>query len=640
MSATMPDWLAALSTHSRSVRPGNTSTLEPGIDWPTARRLKVVSLVFSSISLLAGSLSMYWLIRMRRSFRHDLILLLISSDLVRSLWLVIYACATITDSLSKESASTFCQVSGFFFALGIEASDAAVFLIALHWTVYIFRSDRVAGESGIFSYRYLAFAFFAVFPILMASLAFSTSFEAYVDTGQYCYLPSNPWWDRMALTWIPRYTNFSLIIFMYGASYAYIRTKMRRFSRQHASIPMSHPERHIPDTPTLVCHGLIPSPHESRRISFRIPPSGSLYEGSQVTQADENTGFQNSLRSRLDRLSVSSTRPKAWPWEGLDWEAEVRDHTPASGLVSPRTNGPERMIGNGNMEHRSQPPRPSLPTIKLGEKVETLPSWPSLPLYPSSFDCYRRPISVALEEDERSKGENLNVGRTHLKSPQMHIYTVLQQGPSPQNDTTQSPGTDLASPDYETLASDGVSRGRDRVRRQLRLLFIYPVVYACVWVFPFISDTIGFNEDRYQGPYWISVASLISLCVQGLADSIVFCLREKPWRHMQGGFWENMGSFINGLSFDSRNETGRTREEMFHDGLRARSRREEEMESERGQRASKLSPGGTSKTSVSRNWWDNELNSGNEVRSEDGMGKDDKAQRHYMHRNRHSTQTN
>lgn len=563
----------------------------------------------------------------------SLILLLVVSDLVRSLWLVIYSCATLTRSLSTDSVSTFCQISGFFFAMGIEASDAAVLLIALHWTVYIFRSDRAAGESGIYPYRYLAFSFYVLFPTLMASLAYFTRFPAYIDTGQYCYLPANPWWDLLSLSWIPRYLNFTAIVIMYCASYVYIRIKMRRFSRQHASVTTSHRERRIPDSPPLICHGLIPSPLESRRVSFRVPTSGgSLYEGTPAIQAEESIGFRDSLRSRLDRVSVNSTRPKAWPWQGLNWEGEVGEHTSNSGLVSPRTGGPERPMENGGTEHRLQPPRPSLSTIKLGGKVETLSSQPSLPLCPTSVDFYRRPLAMAMQEDdERSRGENVIFGRSRrLNGRQMHIYTMLQQGPSPQTGANRTPSTPIGSLDYETLESDGVSRGRDRIRRQLRLLFIYPAVYACVWIFPLISDVIGFHKDRKDTPYWILVASLVSLCVQGLADTIVFCLREKPWRHMQGGFWENMGSFINGLSFDSRNEIGKTREEMFHDGSRARLRREMERE----QRASRLSPGCTSQVSESRNWWDVELNSDNEVDSHDGKGNDDEWQAHDMRRNR------
>ncbi|KAG6366124.1 hypothetical protein INS49_000300 [Diaporthe citri] len=420
---------------------------------------------------------------MRRSFRHDLILLLIASDLTKSLWFVIYSSITLNHLLSTDSGSAFCQVSGFFFAMGIEASDAAVFLIALHWTVYIFRSNRAAGESGIYPYRYLAFTFYVLFPTLMASLAFFTRFPAYVDTG--------------------------------------------------AAEP-----------------------------TFEFTETG----------------------------------------------------------------------------HKLQPPRPSLSTLKLGGKVENLPSRQSPSQCRISFDFYRRPISTTMEEDDTSKGERLNVGRSrNLNGSQMHIYTVLQQGPSSEREGDPTPSTPIASLDYETLESDGISRSRDRIRRQLRLLFIYPAVYGCVWVFPLVSDVIGFHKDHNQRPFWILVASIVSLSVQGMADTIVFCLREKPWRHTKGGFWENLGIFVNGLSFDSRNEIGRTREEMFHDGSRARLRREEEMERE--QRASRMSPGCTSQVYVSRNWWDVELHGDDEVESQDGKGKDEEWQGRVMRDDRGSMQT-
>ncbi|KAI7782485.1 hypothetical protein LA080_013484 [Diaporthe eres] len=463
---------------------------------------------------------------MRRSFRHDLILLLIASDLTKSLWFVIYSSTTLNRSLSTDSGSAFCQVSGFFFAMGIEASDSAVFLIALHWTVYIFRSNRAAGESGIYAYRFLAFAFYVLFPTLMASLAFFTRFPAYVDTGQYCYLPAKPWWDRMSLSWIPRYINMTLIIAMYSASYLYIRITMRRFRRHHAS-----------------------------------------------------------------------------------------------GLVSPRTGAAEPALEFTETGYRLQLPRPSLSTIKVGGKVESLPTRKSPSRCHISSDFYRRPISTSMEEEEILKGQSPNVGWSrHLNGSQMHIYTVLQQGPSSEREGEPTPGTPIASLDYETLESEGISRGRDRIRRQLRFLFIYPAVYACVWLFPLISDVIGFHRDHNQRPYWILVASLVSLCVQGLVDTVVFCVREKPWRHTKGGFWENLGIFMNALSFESRNEIGKTREEMFHDGSRARLRREEERERE--QRASRMSPGCTPQVSVSRNWWDVELHGDDEVDSQDGQSKD------------------
>lgn len=47
------------------------STLESELGWSLVCTLKIIALGVSSASLLAGSLSIYWLVRMRRSFRHE-----------------------------------------------------------------------------------------------------------------------------------------------------------------------------------------------------------------------------------------------------------------------------------------------------------------------------------------------------------------------------------------------------------------------------------------------------------------------------------------------------------------------------------------------------------------------------------------
>ncbi|KAL1876450.1 G protein-coupled receptor gpr1 [Diaporthe australafricana] len=226
-----------------------------------------------------------------------------------------------------------------------------------------------------------------------------------------------------------------------------------------------------------------------------------------------------------------------------------------------------------------------------------------------------------MEADGKVASNMLNIGRSrHFTSSQMHIYTVLQQGPRRESEAESAPDSPIVSLEYDTLESDGISRGRDRTRRQLRLLFIYPAVYACVWVFPSISDVIGYDEHHSHSQYWLLVASLVSLCAQGLADSIVFCFRERPWRHVRGGFWENLGvGFTNRLSFDSRNETGRNREEMFHDGSRARLRRKGEQVRER---ASRVSPSEmSSQVLASRNWWDVELDGDEDFKSRDTMSR-------------------
>jgi G protein-coupled receptor GPR1 len=55
-------------------------------------------------------------------------MLLIQSDMFKALWLMTYPIVTFMYG-PIASDSTFCQVNGFFIALGIEASGTNIYII-------------------------------------------------------------------------------------------------------------------------------------------------------------------------------------------------------------------------------------------------------------------------------------------------------------------------------------------------------------------------------------------------------------------------------------------------------------------------------------------------------------------------------
>src|SRR5437016_4519563 len=99
-------------------------------------------------------------------------------------------------------------------------------MIAVHSALYIFKPNSSSGEGGLHPYRRLAYALWVVLPILSASLAFiNNNNDSYVSEGTYCYLPVRPFWYRLALTWIPRYLIFIIILGIYASIYYYVRYK-------------------------------------------------------------------------------------------------------------------------------------------------------------------------------------------------------------------------------------------------------------------------------------------------------------------------------------------------------------------------------------------------------------------------------
>lgn len=94
------------------------------------------------------------------------------------------------------------------------------------------------------------------------------------------------------------------------------------------------------------------------------------------------------------------------------------------------------------------------------------------------------------------------------------------------------------------LMNKEMRKRRRAVRRQLRLLFIYPVVYFTSWLLPFVQNVLNYSDYRARHPLFvIMLLTYASIAGMGIADMIVFNLREQPWRHIPGNNGTILGSF-------------------------------------------------------------------------------------------------
>ncbi|GME57208.1 glucose receptor git3 [Neofusicoccum parvum] len=102
------------------------------------------------------------------------------------------------------------------------------------------------------------------------------------------------------------------------------------------------------------------------------------------------------------------------------------------------------------------------------------------------------------------------------------------------------PRRDSVNPMNQPLAQK-----RAHIRRQLRQVFVYPLVYIVMWLVPFVALCVTYN-DRYASrpPFLLNTFSNFCLCFIGAVNAIAFSFREKPWRHIpqnyNRSFW---GSF-------------------------------------------------------------------------------------------------
>lgn len=564
---------------------------------------------------------------------------------MKSLWFLVYDTISMNGH-QLESSGALCQVSGFLFSMGIESADAAVFLIALHSSVDIFWPNRARGESGLYSYRRITYCFYVLWPTTMASLAFAKGVPAYVNTGQSCYLPTAPWWYRIALSWAPRCAILLIILIMYASSYTYVRIMMLRYSRRSSEIPVGPPDRLVPSTPPLLDHGLLPSPPDpSYRFSSR-GRSGAVNQTDFLKLPPEKPlELRGSFRHKSGIVHHSTQIKGTWSWPGFVAERSVIRGSVSSPSISPMGimipgTGTSEPVWETNDISTYLPS----PNVALCRRISSMNPPPSPVQAPSTISAcatsnlYRRPLGNNTSAEGLTKGwwgsrlapgllpdSSLRRSSWHPQiEPLVHICTILRQGPprSAAGGGSARSSSSLSSPsvmalDQATFESGGITRSRDRIRRQLRLLFVYPAVYACVWVFPFASDVSRFRSQWHgnrndNNPFWLLVVSLISLRAQGLCDAAVFLARERPWRHARSGFRESYDvDFLRGWRRTPRDDSGRTREEMFNDSARARSRRVEELEREQEYRESPS--GRMPPTAGASNWFDVDLYDENHV---------------------------
>lgn len=77
-----------------------------------------------------------------------------------------------------------------------------------------------------------------------------------------------------------------------------------------------------------------------------------------------------------------------------------------------------------------------------------------------------------------------------------------------------------------------MKKRRAQIQKNLRAIFIYPLSYIGIWLFPIIADALQYNHEIKHGPVmWVTY---IDTCVRPLSclvDVIVYLFKEKPWNY-------------------------------------------------------------------------------------------------------------
>ncbi|PQE03805.1 hypothetical protein CJF30_00006503 [Rutstroemia sp. NJR-2017a BBW] len=555
-----------------------------------------LALAFASSSVASSILAFYCLI-----------MLLIQSDMFKALWFMVFPIVVFLHGPVDDN-SDFCKISGFFLAIGMEASDIAIFMIALHSALYIFKPRSSTGEGGLYPYRRYAYIFWIVFPLLTASLAFLNDHSSYVAQGTYCYLPVRPYWYRLALAWIPRYVVFLTILVIYVSIYYYVRHKFHGFEHSHSPQQSNvspgrqgrqrRPQRRVraSSTPALASHGLIP---EARRPSARYATEGRKHSASTIRS------FAN-FRAGAHRFMWTAFLHS----RALSQSGESAASPPSEFSTPDTAPDTDSYGGTATPQPISETTTSTSPSIAKPQPTLS-PTFP-----PSQYrtNPWRDNLPRRLSLDSNGSG--------YVPPSSNDIFTVLNghdQSPEMANNLPDLHLASPANPNAQGFEVSEMIRTRDKIRRQLRFLFIYPLVYIGMWIVPFVFHILQFNDRLAANPpFALGCITTICVCIQGAVDCWLFSTREKPWRHIPG----SDGSFFGSLKFWSLWATGdgqqpqgrgpgKTRNEMAREARAAYRRRDEELAQRRFEASQNVpSMEGTSRRD--RSWWD--------VTGIDGMG--------------------
>lgn len=111
------------------------------------------------------------------------------------------------------------------------------------------------------------------------------------------------------------------------------------------------------------------------------------------------------------------------------------------------------------------------------------------------------------------------------------LSQIADEARSPSGPNTEMSRNHLSegNPPDRHVANAGVLRQHKQIKNQLRLMFIYPIVYFILLVPPFVNHCWLYTNN-YSPPFALTTLSVVCLAGQGAVDCLIFMTREKPWR--------------------------------------------------------------------------------------------------------------
>nr|CAI6426853.1 AEL_HP1_G0008450.mRNA.1.CDS.1 [Saccharomyces cerevisiae] len=507
--------------------PGMTSTFTA----PQLLQLRIIAITASAVSLIAGCLGMFFLSKMdkrRKVFRHDLIAFLIICDFLKAFILMIYPMIILINN-SVYATPAFFNTLGWFTAFAIEGADMAIMIFAIHFAILIFkpnwkwRNKRSGNmEGGLYKKRSYIWPITALVPAILASLAFinynklnddsdttiildnnnynfpdSPRQGGYKPWSAWCYLPPKPYWYKIVLSWGPRYFIIIFIFAVYLSIYIFITSESKRIKAQIGDLN----------------HDVLEEEKEKKKL-FGL---GHWGKAKWYFRSYFKLPLLHLLRNLKNFFTISF----------IDPNEETDDSGSSSGTFNFGESSNEiptlfRKTNTGSDEN-----------VSASGGVRLLDYNSAKPLDMSKYAMSEQPD---LERNNPFDCENditLNPSELVSKQKEHNVtFSVENEGLDTRKNRCENSSFTNVQQHFQAQTYKQMKKRRAQIQKNLRAIFIYPLSYIGIWLFPIIADALQYKHEIKHGPtMWVTY---IDTCVRPLSclvDVIVYLFKEEPWNY-------------------------------------------------------------------------------------------------------------
>lgn len=293
---------------------------------------------------------------------------------------------------------------------------------------------------------------------------------------------------------------------------------------------------------------------EASALHPRLPSGHFGFPAYQLQQLSRETTMQN--KSQLQDLNLSDTgqgRPEPTKTRSTDSKSLSSDDTRTTTTTTTMTDASTSAAvdfaqGVAGTAEELEAPQTKAAKDKREDSGVNLPQYKKM----------RRPESV------RSGQSSLAPSLAESQTSTLSMTRSLSSANSMLSEISM---TDTQNDVPSMVATNEMRVQHERMRRQLRYLFLYPATYILLYIPQFVSHILRSRKSYYSDPSFV-LSAFVNVCssIQAGVDCVLFSWIEKPWRHISG----SNGSFLG--SFDCLSIHKRRREGQVQDPAHVRER--------------------------------------------------------------------